>query len=131
MTPIEFALALVAGLALVVGAYAAFRRHNHVETGLRAQLDQALEENRRLEVELARVVDELHAAKLKLTPEKLSEHARLGVDYAQQVGGTPEAKLRHALAASIKSDKGANGVQDWTDAQHRIAIEAELTRRKR
>ena len=47
------------------------------------------------------------------------------------MGGTSEQKWRHAVDASIISDKGANGVQDWDDAQHRIAIEAELGKAKR
>ena len=74
--------------------------------------------------------DRCHQLELKVTPERLSEHARVGVAYAAQLGGSNEQKLRHASGASILSDKGANGRQDWTDAQHRIAIEAELYRSK-
>lgn len=55
-------------------------------------------------------------------------HARNGIAYAERIGGTNEQKLKHAIGASILSDKGVNGRQDWTDAQHRVAVEAELHR---
>ena len=65
--------------------------------------------------------------KLK-APERLEEHARIAVAYAEQLGGDGHTKLRTALAASLRLDRDANGRQDWTDAQHRIAIEAALAR---
>ena len=128
---IPLALAALSVAVSLVSAGAVFaRRKNHIVEGLRSELDLALEENKRLVAELAQTADDLHAARLKVTPEKLSEHARIGVAYAEQMGGTGEEKLRHALGASIIGDKGANGRQDWTDAQHRIAIEAEISRKK-
>lgn len=125
---------IISALAVLLAAIAVgvtlSRKRNHIVEGLRSELDLALEENKRLDAERKRLEDELHAAKVKAGgPERLAEHARLGVDYAEQMGGTSRQKLAHALGASIKSDRGANGVQDWTDAQHRIAIEAELARR--
>ena len=130
MDPLYVSLASLALAAVSVGFTGARRRAPVVE-GLRSELDLANEENARLVKENAALADELHAAKVKASgPEKLREHARLGVDYAEQMGGTPKQKLAHALGASIKSDRGANGMQDWTDAQHRIAVEAELSIRK-
>lgn len=117
-----FVLSLTA-LAVAVG-----RRRSAVTANLQAELDLAVEQNRRLVLELAQVRDELHHA--KLTSESLEVHARVGVAYANQVGGTPQQKFAHALGASILSDKGTNGVQDWPESLHRIAIEAELHRLK-
>lgn len=59
-------------------------------------------------------------------PETLAGHARIGIAYAEQLGGSSRQKLLSAVGASIMSDKGKNGRQDWTEAQHRVAIEAEL-----
>lgn len=128
----------IAALAVILAAIAVgvtlSRRRNHIVEGLRSELDLALAENAKLEAERKRLEDELHDAKVKAAgPEKLAEHARLGVDYAEQLAKTRDLtsrqKLLHAHAASLQSDRGANGVQDWTDAQHRLAIEAELARR--
>ena len=110
-------------LAMVAILVAVFRRRSAVTMGLQTDLDLAVEQNKRLTAELAQTKDELHTALVKVTPELLANHARHGVAYAEQMGGTPEQKWRHAVDASIISDKGANGVQDWTDAQHRIAVE--------
>lgn len=130
LDPLYVSLTSVLGSAIAVGITLA-RRRNHVVEGLRSELDLALEENKRLVKEAAQKDDELHAAKVKAAgPERLAEHARLGVDYAEQVGGSSRQKLAHAIGASIKSDRGANGQQDWTDTQHRLAIEAELARRR-
>lgn len=130
MTPIDLVQSILLAAALAVAAYAAFRRHNHIETGLRAQLDQALEENKRLDAERKRLEDELHAAKAKVTTEQLDEHAMRAVLYAEQLGGTGAQKLLHACKASIKFDLDANGLQDWTDTQHRIAVEAAVAKLK-
>ena len=35
-----------------------------------------------------------------------------------------------ACAASIAADRKANGKQDWSDAQHRIAVEVAVAKRK-
>jgi hypothetical protein len=121
----------VSAVAVVLGAVSLgvtlSRRSNHVVTGLRSELDLALSENKRLLEENAKLVAELHDAKVKLSPEKLEEHARMAVAYAEQLGGDGPTKLRTALAASLRLDRDANGRQDWTDAQHRIAIEAVLS----
>lgn len=66
-----------------------------------------------------------------LEPETLAGHARVGIAYAEQLGGSAKEKLRHAAHASVLSDKGKNGRQDWTIQQHRVAIEAELSRSKK
>lgn len=127
---LDLALSLAALAVSLVAVGAAFaRRSNHVVTGLRSELDLALAENKRLVEEHQRLVAELHDARVKLSPEKLEEHARMAIAYAEQLGGTGPEKLRHALAASIRLDRDANGRQDWTDAQHRIAIEAALAKR--
>lgn len=130
LDPLITSLVSLALAAVAVGVTIS-RKRNHVVEGMRAELDLALEENKRLDAERKRLEDELHGAKVKAAgPERLAEHARLGVDYAEQVGGTSRQKLAHAIGASIKSDRGANGQQDWTDTQHRLAIEAELARRR-
>lgn len=129
MTPIEIALAAVSLVALALGAYAALRRRNHVEADLRAQLDQALEENKRLLALNAKQAEDLHHALVKARgPEKLREHAVLGLEYARTRELTGAALRKAAVAASIRSDRDANGQQDWTDAQHGMAVDAEISR---
>jgi hypothetical protein len=130
MDPLVVATVGSSLLSVAAMVVATFRRRTAVTLALQADLDIAVEQNKRLVAELAAANDRNHALELKVTPEKLSEHARIGVAYAEQMGGTSEQKLRHALGASIISDKGANGQQDWTDAQHRIAIEAALQAKK-
>lgn len=61
----------------------------------------------------------------------LTEVAVRAVAYAEQMGKTPEEKLRHAIGAAQRLDAGDNGKRDWSDAQIRIAIEAELNRADR
>lgn len=72
------------------------------------------------------------AAFLKLGPgrraRRREEIARMAVDYAEQMGGTPQAKLTHALAAFQKLDAADNGKRDYSDAEARIAIEAAVGR---
>lgn len=60
----------------------------------------------------------------------LAEVAVRAVAYGEQMGKTPEEKLKHAIGAAQRLDAGDNGKRDWTDAQLRIAIEAELQRAK-
>lgn len=60
----------------------------------------------------------------------LSQVAVQAVAYGEQMGKTPEEKLRHAVGAAQRLDAGDNGKRDWSDAQIRIAIEAELQRAK-
>ena len=60
----------------------------------------------------------------------LTEVAVRAVAYGEQMGKTPAEKLQHALGAAQRLDAGDNGKRDWTDAQLRIAIEAELQRAK-
>jgi|LakMenEpi03Aug12_release.lakeMendotaPanAssembly.Ray.scaffolds.fasta_scaffold99264_5 hypothetical protein len=126
-----FVIAALASSALALGAsvIAVWRKKNHVHDDLRKQLDEALEENVRLIAESKAQADALHHAKTRATSESLDEHAKRAVAYAEQLGGTGKQKLAHALGASIKFDRDSNGQQDWTDAQHRIAIEAALARR--
>lgn len=71
---------------------------------------------------------------LKLGPAKRArrrdEIASMAVDYAEQMGGAAEAKLRHAVNAAQRIDASDNGRRDYNDAELRIAIEAVLGRRK-
>lgn len=60
----------------------------------------------------------------------LAEVAVRSVAYGEQMGKTSEEKLRHAVGAAQRLDAGDNGKRDWSDAQLRIAIEAELNRGK-
>ena len=126
-----FVIAALASSALALGAsvVAVWRKKNHVHDDLRKQLDEALEENKRLIAENKSQADALHHAKMRATSESLDEHAKRAVAYAEQMGGTGEEKLRHALGASVRFDCDSNGQQDWTYAQHRIAIEAALANR--
>lgn len=130
MTPIDIATLSSSLLALGLAVGAMLRKKNHVHDDLRKQLDQALAENKRLHDELVEERVRSKALEAKVTSETLDTHAARAVAYAEQLGGTGAEKLRHALGASIRADKDANGVQDWSDAQHRIAIEAALARRK-
>lgn len=130
MTPIDIAQSVLLAAFASVASYAAYRKRNHIEVELRAQLDQALEENQRLQAEGKRLSGELHAAELKLSPDLLVQYAAQAVSAAEQLGGTPGEKLRKALDAARALDAGDNGRRDWSDAQLRIAIEAEVGRRK-
>jgi len=60
----------------------------------------------------------------------LSEIAVRSVAYAEQMGGGAYGKLRQAVEAGQRLDAGDNGRRDFTDAQLRVAIEAELARGK-
>jgi regulator of replication initiation timing len=128
MTPIDIAQSVLLAASLAGTTYAALRKKNHIETELRAQLDQALEENKRLQAEMQQTREALHVATVKVTPEVLEEYALQAVAYAEQVGGTNVEKLRHAIEAAQKLDAGDNGRRDWSDAQIRIAIEAALSK---
>jgi len=129
LDPLYVSLTSALGSAIAVGVTLA-RRRNHVVEGLRSELDLALEENAKLVKENQTLTDANHAAKLKLTSESLDAHAQRAVAYAEQMGGTNGEKLRHAMGASRRFDVEANGQQDWSDAQHRIAIEAAVKRSK-
>ncbi len=58
----------------------------------------------------------------------LTEIAVRAVGYAEQMGPGAYGKLNQALESAKKLDAGDNGRRDFTDAQLRIAIEAELAR---
>ena len=60
----------------------------------------------------------------------LTEIALRSIAAAEQFGGSNEEKLRKATQAARRLDEGDNGKRDFTDAQLRIAIEAELNRSK-
>lgn len=49
-----------------------------------------------------------------------------GVAYGQQVGKTPQEKLKHAIAAVQREDMGDNGKRDWPDHRIRQEVEALL-----
>lgn len=68
---------------------------------------------------------------LKKKSLSLAEIAVRSVAYGEQMGSSPAEKLRHAVASAQRLDAGDNGKRDFSDAQLRIAIEAELARSKR
>jgi hypothetical protein len=89
--------------------------------------------NTELIVSIISVVTSTVAVILALLKKKglsLTEVAVRAVAYGEQMGETPEEKLRHAVGAAQRLDAGDNGKRDWTDAQLRIAIEAEIKRSK-
>lgn len=61
----------------------------------------------------------------------LAECAVRAVAYGEQMGKTPQEKLKHAVGAAQRLDAGDNGKRDWSDAQLRIAVEAEISRSKK
>lgn len=60
----------------------------------------------------------------------LTEVGIRAVGHAEQMGGTNPEKLAHAIHAAQRLDAGDNGKRDFTDAQLRIAIESEISRKK-
>ena len=60
----------------------------------------------------------------------LTEIAIRSVAYGQQMGGNNMDRLRIALEAAKRLDASDNGVRNFSDAQLRIALEAELNRGK-
>ncbi len=125
----HLAISLVSlGIAVAALASSLLWRRSHVIHALRAELEQALIENRRWAEERHQLQEQLKAAKARVTSETLDAHATRAVAYAESVGGSGADKLRHALSASKKFDVDANGTQDWSDSQHRIAIEAAVAR---
>jgi hypothetical protein len=60
---------------------------------------------------------------------KRAELARLGWGYAEQLGGTGKQKLTHAIEAAGRLDQADNGKRDFSDAELRIEIEAQLQAR--
>jgi len=58
----------------------------------------------------------------------LTEIAIRSIACAEQLGGTSDEKFRKACHAAQRLDEGDNGKRDYSDAQLRIAIEAELAR---
>jgi hypothetical protein len=69
-------------------------------------------------------------ALLKRRSLSLTEVAVRAVGHGAQMGGTNAEKLAHAIHAAQRLDAGDNGKRDFTDAQLRIAIEAEINRKK-
>lgn len=129
MSHIEIVLSAVSLLSLVLGAFGALRRKNHVERSLRSEIELVLDENKRLTEELNETRGALHAATVKINPEILAHYAQQAVDYSEKLGGTGKEKLARAVEAAQKLDAGDNGKRDWSDAQIRIAIEAVLANR--
>lgn len=128
MDPVSIVAIVVSLIALAV---ALARKHTHVTADIQAELDLAVQRNEKLTEELEQTRAELHAAVVKITPDVLASYAKQAVAYAEQMGGTNEEKLRHAIGAAQRLDAGDNGKRDWSDAQIRIAIEAELSRADR
>ena len=118
---------LLSILAVVISV---FRRRSVVTMNLQAELDLAVEQNKRLTRELSDTQTALHGAKLKVSPELLQRYAAMACDYAEKLGGTGAEKRSHAVGAVARFDAEDNGQRDWTDAQARIAVEAHLAARK-
>lgn len=72
----------------------------------------------------------LAVAALKKRGLSLTEVAVRAIGHAEQMGGSNAEKLAHAIHAAQRLDAGDNGKRDFSDAQLRIAIEAELSRKK-
>lgn len=79
-------------------------------------------------ISLLSSVAALVVALRKKKPLSLTEIALRSIAHAEQMGGSNAEKLRHAIHAGQRLDAGDNGKRDWTDAQLRIAIEAEIAR---
>lgn len=60
----------------------------------------------------------------------LTEVALRGIAAAEQLGASNDQKMRKACQVAIRLDEGDNGKRDWTDAQIRLAVEAELKKAK-
>jgi hypothetical protein len=127
VNPIDIVQFVLLAAALAVAIVGAVRKHNHVEANALAERDMALAENKRLLEENARLADELHAAKALVSPELLLSYARIGVAYAEKLGGTPAQKLEHAANVVRQKDAADNGVRNWPDNDIRVAIEAVLS----
>ena len=99
MTPIEIAPIAVSFLALGASTFAVWRKRNHVHDGLRAELDQALAENKRLQADLATTTDTLHAAIVKAarTPQYDVKVKEMGVEL---VLNTP-ADFKQMMTAEV------------------------------
>lgn len=63
---------------------------------------------------------------LKKRKPSLSAAVARGVAYGEQMGRTPEEKLRHAVAAVQREDACDNGRRDWPDSRIRFEVEALL-----
>jgi hypothetical protein len=58
------------------------------------------------------------------------KYAKDAIAYAEQLGAaTPRTKLDHAVGYFKKLDESDNGHRDFTDAEIRLSIEAELGKR--
>ena len=64
---------------------------------------------------------------LKRRKPTLAGAVQRAVAYAEQVGKTPEEKVRHACHAVIREDLGDNGKRDWPDHRVRQEVEALLS----
>ena len=81
----------------------------------------------KLQKDYDETAEALKASKAKAgSAETLSSIAQRSVDYAEQMGGDSETKLKTAIAAAKRLDNDDNDLRDFTDAQLRIAIEAVL-----
>jgi hypothetical protein len=123
-------LASAASLAVVLLRKSVFAEKAPLYAEITDENNALRDRIKALESSLSVIEEQHRALRAKLNTENLDEHAVRAVSYAEQLGGSDEEKLRHALGACKQFDKDANGLQDWTDAQHRIAIEAALARRK-
>jgi len=128
LDPLYVSLTSALGSAIAVGITLA-RRRNHLVEGMRAELDLALEENKRLVAERAARDDELHAAKVKAsdTLQRIATDAVAATEQSHRhLPG--RLKKRAALTFAQKLDAGDNGQRDFSDAELSIAIEAAVNR---
>lgn len=97
---------------------------------LQKRLDAALMEIDTLRAQLSEAVASSRLSDRKMGAEVLAAYADQAVASAKQFGGSNDDKLKMALDALRVLDAGDNGQRDWSDAQHRIAIEAAIARSK-
>lgn len=129
MDPLIVAVAGSSALSLASIVVAVYRRRTVVTSQLQVELDLAVEQNKRLAIELQKVEDRLHAAIVKASsPELLSKWADMATQYAESQGGTPTEKRKAAVKMMETLDRGDNGVTDFTGAQYRVAIEHALAK---
>lgn len=71
-------------------------------------------------------VDAFRSRRKASRPNRREEIAAKAVAYAEQMGGTGQQKLLHAVSAFGRLDLADNGKRDFTDAEARISIEQVL-----
>ena len=95
-------------------------------------LVQALAAQRRVDVHKAHLAQYMNDVDKRLTapPPDIEALCRRAVDATLERGTAEEDVRRVALEFARLADQADNGERDWTDAQLRVAIGAELQRRR-